>query len=332
MPLQSALGPNAPFILAWPGMMFAAVVGGFWPTVIVGAVGLAVGQWALAEGGARPAGPGGVVIFTAFTLAFATAGGALKRGRRRARADAARIAELQSRMVNVARLNAMGEMAGSLAHELNQPLTAIANYLNAAEQVLMTADDGKARSAELIRKAAGQAVRAGQIVARIRASVDRGEVILAEESLSHLARDAVDAAVAGRADAEVDIHYEFDRVADRILADRIQVQQVVLNLVRNSLDAMEDRPRRDLRIGSRIGEPGFVETFVADSGPGVAPHVADRLFQPFVSGKTGSMGLGLSICRSIVEAHGGRLWAPSSAAGGAAFHFTLPRAGRRAPR
>lgn len=325
-PLQDVLGAEAPFILAWPAMMFAAFVGGFWPTIIVAALGLAVGQWALTSGGATAAGPGGVLIFAAFALAFAAAGEALKRGRRRARADAIRIAELQSQMVNVARLNAMGEMAGSLAHELNQPLTAIANYLNAAQQVLQSDDDRHARPIELVRKAADQSIRAGQIVARVRASVDRGEVALAEESLSRLARDAVEAAVAGRTDEGLLIHYEFDRTADEVMADRLQIQQVVLNLARNAVEATEGQPRRELRVGSRERD-GFVEAYVVDNGRGLAPQVAERLFQPFVTSKSGGMGLGLSICRSIVEAHGGRIWAEAGANGGAALYFTLRQAG-----
>lgn len=329
IPMQTLLGPNAPFLLAWPAMMLAAFLGGFWPTILVALVGLSVGQWVLATAEARMPGLIGLFIYAAFTLVFAVAGEMRKRGLARSRAQAARLAELQGQMVRVSRLNAMGEMAGSLAHELNQPLTAIANYLNAAEQLLGREDVPAERAGELVRKAGAQAVRAGQIVARVRGSLDRGEVALADECLSALVQEAVDvAAAAGR--GGVSVRYDFDRVADRVMADRIQVQQVVLNLVRNATEAMAGQPRRELRIGSRVDEPGMLQLHVADTGPGLSPDVADRLFQPFVSGKAGGMGVGLSISRGIIEAHGGRMWVEANADGGATFRFTLKRAGEGA--
>jgi two-component system sensor kinase FixL len=328
--LQDTLGANAPFLLAWPGILLAAFVGGFWPAVLVTALSIAVAQWVLVDGGGAPLGPGAIAIYAAFGLVFAIAGGARKRGIRRAKAYAARLAELQAQMIQVARLNAMGEMAGSLAHELNQPLTAIANYLNAAEQLLGREDVPAARVGELVRKAGDQAVRAGQIVSRVRANVDRGEIALAEESATALAQEAVEVAAGGAARDGLVVRYDFDRGADKVLADRIQVQQVVLNLVRNAAEAMAGRPRRELRIGSRAIEPGFLQFDVADTGPGISPEIADRLFQPFVTGKTDGMGVGLSISRNIIEAHGGRMWVEANSDGGATFHFTLKRAGQEA--
>lgn len=325
-PLQGVLGGASPFILAWPGMMLAGYIGGFWPTIVVAALGFGIGQWALTAAGGDPLGPTGMIIFAAFTLVIAGAAGALKTSRRRARADAARIAQLQAQMVQVARLNAVGEMAGVLAHELNQPLTAIGNYLSATEQILAREHDANARPIELLRKAAGQAIRAGQIVARVRAGVESGEVAFAEESLSGLAHDAVEAALAGLGDDGLSIRFDFDRAADGVRADRIQVQQVLLNLVRNAVEAMDGQPRRELQITSRPADGGMVEVCVADTGPGIAPEVAGHLFQPFVSGKAGGMGVGLSISRHIVEAHGGRLWAGAAPGGGAAIRFTLQRA------
>lgn len=326
MSLQTLLGPSAPFIMAWPGIILAAYIGGFWPAITVTAVGLWIGQWVLATAEARPVGPIGVVIYFAFGLVFALAGEGRQRALRRARAQAERLAELQLQMVQVSRLNAMGEMAGSLAHELNQPLTAIGNYLNAAEQLLARDDVPAARVGELVRKAGDQAIRAGQIVARVRASVDRGEIVAAEESAAALVQEAVEVARAAAARDSVAVRYDFDRTADRVMADRIQVQQVVLNLVRNAVEAMAGRARRELRIASRSEPPGHLRLSVADTGPGVSPEVADRLFQPFVTGKAGGMGVGLSISRSIIETHGGRMWVEGNADGGATFHFTLRRA------
>jgi two-component system sensor kinase FixL len=330
VPLQSTLGGSAPFITVWPGAILAAYIGGFWPALIVTAFGFGVGQWALAAAGARPIGPVGIVIYAAFGLVFALAGGARKRMLRRAKAQAEHLAELQRQMVQVSRLNAMGEMAGSLAHELNQPLTAIANYLNAAEQLLARDEIPAGRVTELVRKAGDQAVRAGQIVSRVRASVDRGEISAAEESAASMVQEAVEVAATGVARDGLAIRYDFDRAADRVLADRIQVQQVVLNLVRNAVEAMHQRPRRELRIGSRATEPGVLEVSVADTGPGVSPQLAGRVFQPFVTGKADGMGVGLSISRSIVEAHGGRMWVEGNAEGGATFRFTLKRIGGEA--
>jgi signal transduction histidine kinase len=323
IPLEAALGPNAPFIMAWPGILLAAFIGGFWPAILVTALSVPVAQWALVTGGAPPLRVGGIVIFTLFGVVFAVAGEARLRGLRRARTTADRLAETQAHLVQVARLNAMGEMAGTLAHELNQPLTAITNYLSAAQHL---AAGGNPRLGELLQKASDQALRAGQIVSRVRANVDRGEIEASQQSLTSLVQEAVEVAVSGLPRDEVAIRYEFDRGADLVMADRIQVQQVVLNLVRNAVEAMAESPRREVRIGSGEGAPGFLDVHVADTGPGIAPDVAERLFQPFVSGKADGMGVGLSISRNIIEAHGGRIWTSRNGDGGATFHFSLPRA------
>lgn len=325
IPMQAVLGSNAPFIMAWPGILLAAFLGGFWPAMLITVMSVPVAQWVLTTAGARPLGPGGIAIFAVFGLIFAAAGEARIRGLRKAKAYADRLAETQDRLLQVSRLNAMGEMAGSLAHELNQPLTAIVNYVNAAQQ-LVARDPANPRLGELLQKAADQAVRAGQIVSRVRANVDRGEVEASAQSLASLVHEAVDVAVQGVPRDGVDIRFDLDRTADTVMADRIQVQQVILNLVRNAVEAMAGSPRRELRIGSREGEAGFLEVHVADTGPGISSEVADRLFQPFVSGKADGMGVGLSISRNIIEAHGGRLWASNNADGGATFHFILPRA------
>jgi len=328
--LQETLGATAPFILAWPGILLAAFVGGFWPAVLVTALSIVVAQWVMVDGGGPTLGPGAIAIYVAFGLVFAIAGGMRKRGIRRAKAYAERLAEIQAQMIRVSRLNAMGEMAGSLAHELNQPLTAIANYLNAAEQLLGREDVPAGRVSELVRKAGDQAVRAGQIVSRVRANVDRGEIALAEESAAGMVQEAAEVAAGGEGRDGLVARYDFDRGADKVMADRIQVQQVVLNLVRNAVEAMAGRPRRELRVGSQAVEPGFLQFYVADTGPGISPQVADRLFQPFVTGKADGMGVGLSISRNIIEAHGGRMWVEANSDGGATFHFTLKRVGQEA--
>jgi C4-dicarboxylate-specific signal transduction histidine kinase len=325
--LQGLLGATSPFILSWPATMLAAFIGGFWPAIVVSFVGLAVGQWALTAGGGKPLGPGGMAIFMAFGLVFALAGGLRKRGLARAKADAARLDEMQRRLVNVARLNAMGEIAATLAHELNQPLTAIAGYAGAASRLVDRDAAQLTPVTELLEKIAGQATRAREIVGRIRGHVTQGELVLAPQSLSEMFQEAGAVAIAtAGGERQPTLRADFDPTADGVLADRIQVQQVMVNVVRNAVEAMAKSPRREVRIGTRPQPGGLVEVFVADTGPGLPPDLAERLFEPFVSGKADGMGIGLSISRSIVEAHGGEISAGPNPGGGAVFRFTLRRA------
>lgn len=325
IPFQPNLGATAPFILSWPAIMLAAFVGGFWPAMIVAGVGLAVGQWALRDGASAALGPVAILIYLAFTLVIAGAGEGRKRGIRRAEAYGERLAQTQAQLQQMARLTAMGEMAGSLAHELNQPLTAATNYLTVARDRVVRGDMASAELADLLARAAAQTARAGEVVGRIRASVERTAIEAAPLSLGGMIREAVDIALAAHPANTPVIRYDLDRACDRVVADRIQVQQVVLNLVRNAMEAMDAAARRELRIECHPGEAGFVEISVADTGPGLTPDVASRLFQPFVSSKPDGMGIGLSISNSIVEAHGGRMWADAAEGGGAAFHFSLRR-------
>jgi len=327
IPLQGVLGASSPLILSWPATMIAAFIGGFWPAIAVSLVGLAVGQWVLTTAGSRPLGPGGIVIFMAFGLVFAVAGDLRKRGLARAKADAARLDDMQRRLVNVARLNAMGEIAATLAHELNQPLTAIAGYAGAAHRLVERNGAEPAGVAELLEKIDGQTARARHIVGRIRGYVTQGDLVLKPQSISEMFQEARAVAIAtAEGDRPTTLRDDFDPTADQVLADRIQVQQVMVNLVRNAVEAMAQSPRREVRIGARLKSEDLVEAFVADTGPGLPQDLAERLFEPFVSGKPDGMGIGLSISRSIVEAHGGEIRAEPNPDGGAVFHFTLRRA------
>jgi two-component system sensor kinase FixL len=325
LPLQPILGDKSPFIMATPGMIVAAFLGGLWPTIAVGLIGLWVGQVAMTSQGGPGLGPVGIVIYAAFAVVFAAAGEMRQRGVKRARADATRMAEMHLRLVQVARLNAMGEMAGTLAHELNQPLTAIASYAGAARW--MAPEPGKAPEvAELLQKIADQAMRAREIIGRIRGHVSGEELALQPRSLAALFREAAAIATPGGMRPDVQLRYEFEPAADAVLADQIQVQQVMVNLIRNALEAMGETPRQRLRIGSRVADDDLAEAYIADSGPGVDPELGENLFEPFVSGKADGMGIGLAVSRSIVESHGGRIWAEVAPDGGAVFRFTLPRA------
>ncbi len=232
-----------------------------------------------------------------------------------------RLQELQGELVHISRLTAMGEMASALAHELNQPLSAIANYLGGARRLL--GQTGDARALDALEKANEQALRAGEVIRRLRDFLARGEDERRVESLAKLTREACALALVGAKDQGVRVTYDFDAGADRVLVDRVPVQQVVLNLVRNAIDAMEGQARKEIAVRSSGLGDGTVRLSVADSGPGVDGAAAARLFQPFVTTKPSGMGVGLSISRTIIEAHGGRIWTDPNPGGGAVFNFTL---------
>ncbi|MEZ5994613.1 MAG: PAS domain S-box protein [Hyphomonadaceae bacterium] len=238
----------------------------------------------------------------------------------------ARLQELQAELLHMSRLTAMDEMASALAHELNQPLSAIANYLSGARRLLDRAGVDEARAIEALDKAGEQALRAGEVIRRLRDFLARGESERAVHSLSKLVEEACALALVGAKDHGVRVHYQFSRSADRVLVDRVPVQQVVINLVRNALDAMADQPRRELRIETAATREGAAVVSVADTGPGVSEDARARLFQAFATTKPDGMGVGLSISRTIVEAHGGRIWTEPAPGGGAVFRFTLQRA------
>jgi len=236
----------------------------------------------------------------------------------------ARLQELQSELVHISRLTAMGEMASTLAHELNQPLTAIANYLKGTRRLLeKSTDENSAMMRDAMDKAADQAMRAGQIIRRLRDFVARGESERRMESITKLVEEASALALVGVKDLGIRVTFRFDPAVDLVLADRVQIQQVLLNLMRNAMESMEGCDRRDLVISVAPVEDSHVRVSVTDSGSGIAPEIAEQLFQPFITTKRQGMGVGLSISRTIVEAHGGHIWVESNPTGGTAFHFTL---------
>jgi len=235
-----------------------------------------------------------------------------------------RLQDLQSELVHVSRLTAMGEMASALAHELNQPLSAIANYLKGSQRLLESASDEKSSTMrDALDKAAAQARRAGQIIRHLRDFVSRGETERRVESISKLVEEASALALVGAKELAIDVRRRFQPEADLVLADRVQIQQVLINLFRNAIDAMTDSSRREMVITTRLVSNEMLEVSVADSGPGIAPEIASQLFQPFVTTKRQGMGVGLSISRTIIDAHGGKIWVEPNIGGGTIFRFTL---------
>jgi two-component system sensor kinase FixL len=171
--------------------------------------------------------------------------------------------------------------------------------------------------------AAEQAMRAGQIIRRLRDFVAKGEAERRIESLPKLLEEAGALAMIGAKERGVRLRFDISREVELVLADKVQVQQVVLNLMRNAIDAMEDSPRRELVVAARPLEDDMVDVSVSDTGPGIAPQIAEHLFQPFMTTKAAGMGVGLSISRTIVESHGGRIWVEPRKGGGTVFHFLL---------
>ena len=239
-----------------------------------------------------------------------------------------RLRDLQTELAHVGRISEMGTLASSLAHELNQPLTALTSYCEGALQLLEGAPGAEdiRIAREALKDAADEAIRAGQIVRRMREFLSHGETERRLESLSQLITEANALALVGSREHGIDVQVHLDPNCNHVFVDRIQIQQVLFNLIRNGIDAMLDTPERSLTIWSKAEPDGFVTVCVQDTGSGVGDSLAPQLFEPFITSKETGMGIGLSICRTIVEAHGGRIWFEPGDGGGAVFEFTLPRA------
>ncbi|WMT73450.1 sensor protein FixL [Bradyrhizobium sp. Ash2021] len=242
----------------------------------------------------------------------------------------ARLQELQSELVHVSRLSAMGEMASALAHELNQPLSAISNYMKGSRRLLADSTDPNASKIEgALDRAAEQAIRAGEIIRRLRSFVARDETEKRVESLSKLVEEAGALGLTGAREQGVMLRFNLDPACDLVFADRVQIQQVLVNLFRNALEAMATSTHRELIASNAKAADDMIEIVVSDTGHGFGEDTKMNLFQPFFTTKDTGMGVGLSISRTIIETHGGRMWAETNGAGGATFRFTLPAASAR---
>ena len=244
------------------------------------------------------------------------------------RATEEQMQSLQSELIHVSRVSAMGTMASTLAHELNQPITAVANYVEGVRDLLAKPDEGDVPMIrEALNDAAKEAMRAGDIVRKLRDFVSRGEIERTIEPLHDLIREAAVLGLIGAREKGVETHFELEGSGPLVLVDKVQIQQVLINLIRNAVEAMTKSSTKTLTILSAPEPRGMVRVSVVDSGAGISPDLADALFSAFVTTKSDGMGLGLSICRTIVEAHGGKIWMEPGPQSGASFHFTLVAAG-----
>jgi two-component system sensor kinase FixL len=239
--------------------------------------------------------------------------------------SAARLQEAQGELARLARLNELGEMASTLAHELNQPLSAIANYVQGCIRlVAQPMEQQKDMLRGALQETAKQALRAGEIIRHLREMTTRGETDKAPEDIKTLIEEAGALALVGARERNIRSEFIFAAHDDRVLVDRVQIQQVLMNLMRNAIEAMRDSPQRELMVRTSRPDEEELAIEVSDTGPGIADDIAARLFQPFVTSKAGGMGIGLSISRRIIQSHGGDLTYRRNEAGGATFSFTLP--------
>ena len=240
--------------------------------------------------------------------------------------------ELETELARLSRLTAMGEMASTLAHEINQPLSAISNYLQGCGRLLESVDHANVpKIRDALAETTKQTLRAGHIIRQLREFVARGETEKRPENISKLVEEASALALVGAQEEGVKPRFSFESHTESVLVEKVQIQQVLLNLMRNAIEAMHDCGRRELLVTTKAVDGDMIEVSVADTGPGIAEEIADRLFQPFVTTKPSGMGVGLSISKRIIEAHGGEMWAEPNPGGGTVFRFTVRQAAETGP-
>lgn len=248
---------------------------------------------------------------------------AAARGRAEAEAQLGKqMKTLQAELAQVTRVSSMGAVAASIAHELNQPLGAVTAYSQAARRLIESGQTGSPLFAKAVEAASEQALRAGEIVHRLRRFISKGELAFERVDLSVVVHDATTLMSSTGDLARARLRLNLDRGADAVLADRVQLQQVIVNLLKNAVEA--GGAEAEIEIATSRATDRRVEVSVSDRGSGIPDHVMSRLFEPFHSTKREGMGIGLSICQSIIRAHGSELVARNRPAGGAVFSFSLP--------
>ena len=240
-----------------------------------------------------------------------------------------RVQELQAELLHMSRATTMGQMASTLAHELNQPLAAIANYLRGLQQLVRRPAADPKILAEAIDKSMAQVARAAEVIRRLREFVSKGDGETSLEPINPIVEETVALARVASRTADLPIFLRLAPDLPQVRVDKLQLQQAILNLVANAAEAMRDSKRRELTLATALDKGGAVQISIADTGPGIDPEIASRIFDPFVTTKKGGMGLGLSLCREIAEAHGGSLAAAPNLAGGSVFTISLPAAAAR---
>ncbi len=233
----------------------------------------------------------------------------------------------RERLAKLGRLQILGEMAAGIAHEVNQPLTAITNYAQAGRRLLQ----GGLTDAEALRdtldKVSGQALRAGEVIRGLRVFAGQRQSRSERVDLNDLVGEAVALARADAHFLSVDVETDLEPGIPEVAVDPVQIQQVILNLIRNALDAIEETaPAEPILVTTTGNGDGFVEVAVRDHGSGIPEELESRLFEPFLTSKESGLGMGLAISRSIITSHGGRIWWTAGRGGGTTFHFTLPAA------
>ncbi len=247
----------------------------------------------------------------------------------RRKAAEAKLQQQQAEIAHVMRLNTVVAMASAIGHELNQPLTAIMSYAQACQRMLVASENVQGELRHAMGMIVAQTHRAGDIIRHVKDFTKKGKSLRTEQDINRIVLAAIEFQAQEARRSQVSIRSNLHANLPPVLADRIQIEQVILNLVRNSVQAIADAnmSRREVNVSTTLNEENAVQVSVVDTGPGIPAAVANRLFEPFVTSKTNGMGVGLTICRSIINAHGGRLWADTGPGGeGAAFHFTLPPA------
>jgi two-component system sensor kinase FixL len=238
-----------------------------------------------------------------------------------------RLQSMREDMIHVARVQEMSQVSAGIAHELNQPMAAMMNYSNLAKRLAELRDPASLEKLpQITGKLGEQVARAAEIIRRMRDFVEKRSPHRASENINAIADDAVALGLIGAKAANIETRFEKDPGAPPVLADRVQIQQVLVNLLRNAAEAMADTQRRELTLTVKKADGPFVEVSVADTGTGIPEEIAHRMFTPFLTTKANGMGIGLAISKSIIEAHGGEMSVTPNPGGGTIFRFTLPAA------